>query len=83
MAVRDLLQPSELSYYTGRRASRDQPLSQLVDAERGICYGIVQPGPHMPEGVPIVRVNNIRNGRIDVADILRVSADIEEKYARS
>ncbi len=58
-------------------------LDDLVDADRGISYGIVQPGKHDDAGVPIVRVNNLRNGRIETNDVLRVSTTIEEKYART
>jgi type I restriction enzyme S subunit len=61
---------------------RYESLGNLVE-ERGICYGIVQPGSQTSEGVPIVRVNNIRNGRIDTSDVMRVKADIESKFQRS
>lgn len=57
-------------------------LGDLVD-DRGIRYGVVQPGSDNPNGVPIVRVNNIRNGRIDTSDVKRVDSEIEEKYQRS
>ncbi|MDD5140206.1 MAG: restriction endonuclease subunit S [Verrucomicrobiales bacterium] len=60
-----------------------QVLSDLVDKERGICYGIVQPGSHAANGVPVIRVNNIKFGRIETGDALRVSSDIEAKYRRS
>ena len=40
------------------------PLSELVDLQRGISYGIVQPGSPVLDGVPIVRVSDVRNGRI-------------------
>lgn len=61
---------------------RYESLGNLVE-ERGICYGIVQPGSHTSDGVPIIRVNNIRNGRIDTSDVMRVEADIESKFQRS
>ncbi len=60
-----------------------QSLAQLLDGDRGICYGIVQPGSHSDTGVPIVRVSNIKHGRVDPSDVLRVSEEIEEKYTRS
>lgn len=59
------------------------PLSDFIDPERSICYGIVQPGSAIDDGVPVVRVNNFRNGRLDTSDVLRVSMSIEEKYSRS
>ena len=61
---------------------RYESLSDLVE-ERGVSYGIVQPGSETTDGVPIVRVNNIRNGRIDTTDMLKVGADIEAKFQRS
>jgi type I restriction enzyme S subunit len=59
------------------------PLSDLVDPQRGISYGIVQPGSPVLSGVPIVRVSDVRNGRIDVRSPLRVSEDIERAYGRT
>ena len=61
---------------------RYESLGDLVE-ERGVSYGIVQPGSDTTDGVPIVRVNNIRNGRIDTTDMLKVGADIEGKFQRS
>ena len=61
---------------------RYESLGDLVE-ERGISYGIVQPGSETADGIPIVRVNNIRNGRIDATDMLKVEAGIETKFLRS
>jgi type I restriction enzyme S subunit len=61
---------------------RYESLGDIVE-ERGVSYGIVQPGSATTHGVPIVRVNNIRNGRIDTTDMLKVGADIEAKFQRS
>ena len=61
---------------------RYESLGDLVE-ERGVSYGVVQPGDITADGVPIVRVNNIRNGRIDTSDMLKVGSDIEAKFQRS
>lgn len=54
----------------------------LID--ENISYGIVQPGAHSEtNSVPIIRVNNIKNGYIKTEDILKVDASIEEKYKRT
>src|SRR5437868_589118 len=58
-------------------------LTDLVDEGRGISYGIVQPGSHDSSGIPILRVNNIRDGRISTADMLQVSPTIEANYRRT
>ncbi len=48
-----------------------------------ITYGIVQPGSQVNEGVPIVRVNNFRETRLDLHDVMRVAPDVEAKYGRT
>lgn len=54
----------------------------LVD--ESISYGIVQPGSHTEsDSVPIIRVNNIKNGYIKTVDVLKVASSIEEKYQRT
>jgi type I restriction enzyme S subunit len=51
--------------------------------DKAISYGIVQPGSYDSDGVPIVRVNNFRNGALILHDVLKVSKDIESKYSRT
>jgi type I restriction enzyme S subunit len=58
-------------------------LKALVDPIRGISYGIVQPGSPAANGVPIVRVSDVRNGRIQTGDAMRVSPAIEAAYSRT
>lgn len=58
-------------------------LDKLVNEERGISYGVVQPGFHNNQGVPIIRVNNIKDGRFLIDEILRVDNDIEKNYQRT
>ncbi|OYU46967.1 MAG: restriction endonuclease subunit S [Rhizobiales bacterium PAR1] len=62
---------------------RTRPLSDFVDPDRSICYGIVQPGSAVADGVPIVRVNNFMGGGVDTSDALKVDSQIESKYRRS
>lgn len=61
------------------------PTASLVDCtEDGqISYGVVQPGQSCPDGIPIVRVNNIGAESLDISDVLRISPEIEEKYQRT
>jgi type I restriction enzyme S subunit len=59
------------------------PLGELVDPTRGISYGIVQPGEHVADGVPIIRAGDLRGDRIDAGSPLRVSNSIESNYSRT
>ena len=61
----------------------EYPLGSFVDPSRTICYGIVQPGSPYDGGVPIVRVNNFKDGRVDTSDALSIDPEIESKYQRS
>lgn len=58
-------------------------LADLAPAHDRINYGIVQPGDHDPEGVPIIRVGDLLTPRVDFAGIKRVSKAIDESYQRS
>ncbi|WP_197052965.1 restriction endonuclease subunit S, partial [Tepidicaulis marinus] len=58
-------------------------LGDLVCADRGISYGIVQPGDDCEDGIPIVRVTNLRGSYLDTTQPLKVSRDVESKYKRT
>lgn len=58
-------------------------LDELIEYGRNIAYGIVQPGKPVDHGVPMIRVNNFDNGRIELSNIIQVSPEIEEKYSRT
>lgn len=59
-----------------------KPLFECT-ADGVISYGIVQPGQHVHNGIPIVRVNNFKGGTLDVSDVLRVAESIEANYQRT
>jgi type I restriction enzyme S subunit len=60
-----------------------EPLEKLIEPGRSISYGIVQPGSSVDNGVPIVRVTDVRNGRIATTAPLRVSPEIEAGFSRT
>jgi type I restriction enzyme S subunit len=58
-------------------------LQFLTETHRPIMYGIVLPGPNVPEGVPIVKGGDVKPGRLDIERLNRTTFEIESKYARS
>ena len=48
-----------------------------------ITYGIVQCGPHIPGGVPYVRVSDMDQRDLNVATMLRTSTAIASQFSRS
>lgn len=64
-----------------RFASR--PLEELIDPERKVTYGIVQPGPHVADGVPYVRVMDMTQGSVRMTGLPRVAPEVAGRYKRS
>ena len=48
-----------------------------------VSYGIVQPGSHVESGVPIIRVNNINDGSLDITSPLKVAPKIDEQHRKT
>ena len=48
-----------------------------------ITYGIVLPGPEIPEGVPYVRQQDIQDGRVLVDQLRHTTSEIAAKHERS
>ncbi|ELY77938.1 restriction endonuclease subunit S [Natrinema gari] len=59
------------------------PLSQLVPEDAPIVYGILKPGDHQPDGVPVVKVKDIHDGEVKQGDILHTSQEIHEDFKRA
>lgn len=58
-------------------------LCDIVEPGSPIIYGILQPGPNIPGGVPYVRPTEIVDGRIAVAELRKTSLEIAGRYTRS
>src|ERR1019366_324399 len=58
-------------------------LGDLVDQSRGICYGIVQPGDHDANGVPMVNSQNVLDGSVSPRIEFRVSKKLHARFKRS
>lgn len=58
-------------------------LMHLTPARRQIMYGIVLPGPNVPDGVPIVKSGDCTPRRLKIDLLHRTTREIESEYARS
>lgn len=58
-------------------------LSELLHYTGAAGYGVLQPGPHMPDGVPMVRVCDIDGGAVRVDQLKHIAADIDAQYRRT
>lgn len=59
------------------------PLDSVVSDDAPVTYGIVKPGDHHPGGVPVVKVENIIDGKIEDDNLLHTDPEIHEKYKRA
>lgn len=57
--------------------------AEVVEPGADIVYGIVQPGPEVPDGVPYVRGLDIEGGRILESQLKRTHPDIAKRYGRA
>lgn len=58
-------------------------LAELVAEDDTINYGVVQPGDDVDQGVPLIRVGDLIDGRVRHAFLKRIDASIEAAYRRS
>lgn len=74
---------SILKKLVGANGSPLYALVDLVDPGAKVLYGILQPGPEIPGGVPYVRPTEINVDTIQIGEIRRTSPEIASKYSRS
>ena len=60
-----------------------KPLASLVRGDDTINYGVVQPGDDFDEGVPLVRVGDLIEGKVRHSNLKRIAPSIEAAYKRS
>ncbi|MFC1597517.1 hypothetical protein ACFL5Q_06230 [Planctomycetota bacterium] len=58
-------------------------VEQLTRADRTIAYGVLQPGPDIEGGIPLVRVCDVVDGRVAIQQLKRIAPDISSRYQRT
>lgn len=59
------------------------PLRECVRPDTIITYGIVQAGPHIPEGIPYIRTGDMSGDDLSIEGLLRTDPRIDQAYGRS
>lgn len=59
------------------------PLIYLIDPARPITYGILMPGPNQITGIKYVRVVDMQDKKIELADVRRTTEVISNSFRRS
>lgn len=79
----EALRSSTLAHLLRNAKTHERLLIDLLPNEDRLNYGVVQPGSDVDEGVPLIRVSDLKNGRVDRSDLKKIGRDIDRAYARS
>jgi type I restriction enzyme S subunit len=60
-----------------------KPLASLMREDDSINYGVVQPGDDFEDGIPLVRVGDLIEGKVRHSELKRIDPLIETAYKRS
>ncbi|RQG98297.1 restriction endonuclease subunit S [Natrarchaeobius oligotrophus] len=59
-------------------------LDDLNQDDYPICYGVVQPGKHDEDGIPLLNIEDVdETGEIQRESIHKITPDLHEEYSRS
>jgi len=68
---------------TNPKGWRTSPLASLVRENDTINYGVIQPGDDFAGGLPLIRVGDLLDGRVNHASLKFIAPAIEARYKRS
>jgi type I restriction enzyme S subunit len=57
-------------------------LGELTE-RRPICYGVLKPGERQSNGVPLLRITDIKNNHLDTSDIYLITEALSHEFKRS
>ncbi|BBZ50350.1 restriction endonuclease subunit S [Mycobacterium heidelbergense] len=78
-----VLRQSAVAHFVDSVHGTERNLSDLVDAGDRLNYGVVQPGETVKNGVPLVRVSDLRLRRIDRTALKLIGPDIDRTHSHS
>lgn len=58
-------------------------VEQLTIGDRRSAYGVLVPGPHIPDGVGLIRVGDIGEDTVNLRDTKRIAKTIADKFPRT
>ena len=58
-------------------------IGDIVNPKRPVTYGIVQAGEQVPDGIPYIRVSDMKSDSLHPAKMMRTSPVIAKKFTRS
>jgi type I restriction enzyme S subunit len=59
------------------------PLKDLTDSRDSITYGVLKPGEYIPDGIPLLQIQDVIHGNIEPSKLHRISKELDTQYART
>ncbi len=60
-----------------------KPIEDILHPDRPISYGILKPGDYEKDGIVMLRIQDIRGGRVSDDDLHRVPSSLSNQYKRT
>jgi len=54
-----------------------------LTSQRPISYGVLKPGPRQKNGVPLIRITDIKENFLDESELYLITDDLSQKFKRS
>jgi type I restriction enzyme, S subunit len=58
-------------------------LNDLIDPLRPICYGVLKPGEEDLHGVPLIRIVDMENNKVNTQRLFSISRKLDSEFKRS
>lgn len=59
------------------------PLRDFLINEKSVSVGVMYPGEHHENGIPLIKVGDVNNGKIACIPTSKISPEIDEEYKRT
>jgi type I restriction enzyme, S subunit len=58
-------------------------IEDLLENPKSISVGVMYPGKNTPDGVPLIKVSDVKNGSITSKPTFCISSEVDEEYKRT
>jgi restriction endonuclease S subunit len=74
---------TETSPVTFPKGWREFTLGELTQNTRPICYGVLKPGDFEMDGVPLIRIVDMKGDVLSLDSVHRISTQLDNEFSRS
>ena len=59
------------------------PIAEILETPKSISVGVMYPGKSTPDGVPLIRVSDVKSGSVPVKPDFCISHEVDHEYRRT